>query len=199
MLAAMKTLHALLIAAVLAAPFSAGAAEDEDKSFGHILTLIQTFTSIAAQSNAPERDIADVLAGKNQQANAAASGLLQEITADMPPATRSQMSAIGADLLAIARRGAMAPIGSVSAAPSATDAIQARKDLTAMGLKYHDASDFLDAVKRNDSVAVELFIAGKGVSLGATDWRGRSAAEIARANGNERLATLLSRSLPAER
>jgi hypothetical protein len=46
---------------------------------------------------------------------------------------------------------------------------------------------------------VELFIAGKGVNLGATDWRGRNAAEIARANGNERLATLLSRSLPAER
>src|SRR6185295_4879984 len=97
----MKTLRALLIAAVLAAPFSAGAADDEDKSFRHILTLIQTFTSIAAQSNAPERDIADVLAGKNPQANAAASGLLQEITADMPPATRSQMSAIGADLLSI--------------------------------------------------------------------------------------------------
>ena len=192
----MKTLRALLIAAVLAAPFSAGAADDEDKSFRHILTLIQTFTSIAAQSNAPERDIADVLAGKNPQANAAASGLLQEITADMPPATRSQMSAIGADLLSIARRGAAAPIGSVSAAPSATDAIQARRDLTAMGLKYHDSSDFLDAVKRNDSVAVELFIAGKGVSLGATDWRGRNAADIARANGNERLAALLSRSLP---
>jgi len=192
----MKTLHALLIAAVLAAPFSAGAADDEDKSFRHILTLIQTFTSIAAQSNAPERDIADVLAGKNPQANVAASGLLQEITADMPPATRSQISAIGADLLSIARRGAAAPIGSVSAAPSATDAIQARRDLTAMGLKYHDSSDFLDAVKRNDSVAVELFIAGKGVSLGATDWRGRNAADIARANGNERLAALLSRSLP---
>jgi len=192
----MKTLRALLIAAVLAAPFSAGAADDEDKSFRHILTLIQTFTSIAAQSNAPERDIADVLAGKNQQANAAASGLLQEITADMPPATRSQMSAIGADLLSIARRGAAAPVGSVSAARSATDAIQARKDLTAMGLKYHDSGDFLDAVKRNDGVAVELFIAGKGVSLGATDWRGRNAADIARANGNERLAALLSRSLP---
>jgi hypothetical protein len=51
-------------------------------------------------------------------------------------------------------------------------------------------------VKRNDALAVELFIAGKGVNLGATDWRGRNAAEIARANGNERLATLLSRGLP---
>jgi hypothetical protein len=68
-----------------------------------------------------------------------------------------------------------------------------------MGLKYHDSSEFLDAVKRNDQVAVELFVAGKGVNLGTTDWRGRTAAEIARANGNERMAALLARSLPAER
>jgi len=193
MLSGMKTLIAILCAL----PIAAAAADDEDKAFRHILTLVQTFTSIAAQSASPERDIADVLAGRNESANQAASGLLQEITADMPAATRSQMSAIGADLLSIARRSAT-PFSAPTAA-TATDSIQARKDLTAMGLKYHDSSEFLDAVKRNDALAVELFIAGKGVNLGATDWRGRNAAEIARANGNERLATLLSRSLPAER
>jgi hypothetical protein len=193
MLAGMKTLIALLCAL----PIVASAADDEDRAFRHILTLVQTFTSIAAQSASPERDIADVLAGRNETANKAASGLLQEITADMPPATRSQMSAIGADLISIARRGAT-PFSAPTSA-GASDPIQARKDLTAMGLKYHDSSEFLDAVKRNDAVAVELFIAGKGVNLGATDWRGRNAAEIARANGNERLAGLLARSLPAER
>ena len=193
----MKTRHALLLAAVLAAPLSARAADDEDKFFRHMLTLVQTFTSIAAQSATPERDIADVLSGKNPQANQAASGLLQEITADMSPQARTQFSAIGADLLSIARRSAT-PFSAPGQA-SATDAVQARKDLTSMGLKYHDSDDFLDAVKRNDALAVELFIAGKGVNLGATDWRGRNAAEIARANGNERLATLLSSSLPAAR
>ena len=192
MLPRMKT----LIAVLCALPIAASAAE-EDKAFSHFLTLIQTFTSIAAQSTTPERDIADVLAGRNQQANSAASGLLQEITADIPAAQRSQMSAIGADLLAIARRSTT-PFSAPTPA-SATDSIQARKDLTAMGLKYHDEADFLGAVKRNDELAVGLFIAGKGVNLGATDWRGRNAAEIARANGNERLATLLARSLPAER
>jgi len=102
----MKTLQALLLAAVLAAPLSARAADDEDKFFRHMLTLVQTFTSIAAQSASPERDIADVFSGKNPQANQAASGLLQEITADMSPQARTQFSAIGADLLSIARRGA---------------------------------------------------------------------------------------------
>ena len=183
----------MLMAVLLALPIAASAAE-EDKAFGHILTLIQTFTSIAAQSNAPERDIAEVLAGKNPHANAAASGLLQEMTADLPPATRSQMSAIGADLLSIARRGATMP-----APASSGDAVQARKDLTEMGLKYYDASDFLDAVKRNDEIAVERFISGKGVDLGVTDWRGRTGADIARANGNERLAALLARNLPPAR
>jgi hypothetical protein len=186
-----------LIAILCALPIVASAADDEDKAFRHILTLVQTITSIAAQSTNPERDIADVLAGRNETANKAASGLLQEITADMPPATRSQMSAIGADLISIARRSTT-PFSAPSAA-TASDPIQARRDLTAMGLKYHDSGEFLDAVKRNDGLAVELFIASKGVDLGATDWRGRNAAEIARANGNERLATLLSRSLPAER
>jgi hypothetical protein len=194
MLAAMKALSIFLIAA-LATPLAH--AEEQDKAFGHFLTLIQTFTSIAAQSATPERDIADVFAGRNDGANRAASGLLQEITADMPAATRSQMSAIGADLVSIARRSATPFSAPAQASP--TDAVQARKDLTAMGLKYHDSGDFLDAVKRNDALAVELFIAGKGVNLGATDWRGRNAAEIARANGNERLAAQLARSLPAER
>ena len=185
----------VLFAAALAAPVAH--AEEQDKAFSHFLTLVQTFTSIAAQSTTPERDIADVMAGRNEQANRAASGLLQEITADIPPAQRSQMSAIGADLLSIARRSAT-PFSAPTAA-SPTDAIQARKDLTAMGLKYYDSGEFLDAVKRDDSVAVELFIAGKAVNLGTTDWRGRNAAEIARANGNERLASLLARNLPAAR
>jgi hypothetical protein len=62
MLAGMKTLIALLCAL----PIAAAAADDEDKAFRHILTLVQTFTSIAAQSASPERDIADVLAGRNE-------------------------------------------------------------------------------------------------------------------------------------
>src|SRR5262245_5822887 len=153
MLGAMKALSILLLAA-LAAPVAH--AEEQDKAFGHFLTLIQTFTSIAAQSASPERDIAEVFAGKNEGANRAASGLLQEITADMPAATRSQLSAIGADIVSIARRSATP----FSAPPQAsvTDAVQARKDLTAMGLKYHDQGDFLDEVKRTDQLAVELFM-----------------------------------------
>jgi hypothetical protein len=68
-----------------------------------------------------------------------------------------------------------------------------------MGLRYHDANDFLEAVKRDDALAVELFIAGRGVNLGAKDAQGRTAVEIARARGNTPMAQLLARNLPAAR
>jgi hypothetical protein len=54
-------------------------------------------------------------------------------------------------------------------------------------------------VKRNDTVAAELFVAGRGVDLSARDFWGRDAVDFARSNGNERLAELIARNRPAER
>jgi len=141
-----------------------------------------------------------VLAGRNPETNRAIAGLLEEATADMPTEYRDRVGSIGRDLAALARRemGKSTPT-SMAATPSADAALQARKDLTAMGLHYYDANQFLDAVKRNDALAAELYIVGKGVSLSSRDWTGRDAAEIARANGNTRLAELLARNLPAAR
>ncbi len=42
-------------------------------------------------------------------------------------------------------------------------ALQARKDLTAMGLTYHDGHQFMAAIKRGDALAVRLFIVAQGV------------------------------------
>ena len=44
-----------------------------------------------------------------------------------------------------------------------------------MGLKYHDTNEFFEAVKRDDALAVELFIQGRGVNLGAKDAQGARA------------------------
>jgi hypothetical protein len=67
------------------------------------------------------------------------------------------------DLAALARReAARAPFSPIR--PGAADtALQARKDLTAMGLRYYDEQQFLAAVKRRDKLAVDLFVAGKGI------------------------------------
>jgi hypothetical protein len=174
------------------------AAQDEEgwKAFGHALTLAQVLMGIAARSENPEQGFDDVLAGRSTEANRAMAGLLEEATADMPTEYRSRVASIGQDIASLARKQVGKPVPS---AASADGALQARKDLTAMGLKYHDTNEFLEAVKRDDVLAVELFIQGRGVNLGAKDAQGKTALEIARARGNALLAQLLARSLPAAR
>ena len=170
--------------------------EEGWSAFGHALTLAQVFARIAAHSDNPDQAYGDVLEGRSTEANRAITGLLEEATADMPPQYRDRVAAIGKDIALVARKQAgKAP----AAAGSSGDALQARKDLTAMGLRYHDPQDFLEAVKRDDALAVELFVAGRGVNLAARDAQGRSALEIARARGNAPMAQLLARNLPAAR
>lgn len=188
----------------LAAPACATAPEPESvkqdegwSAFGHALTLAQVFMRIAAHSENPEQGFDDVLAGRSTEANRAIAGLLEEATAEMPAQYRERVAAIGKDLAVVARKQAAAPAAATP--PSSGDALQARKDLTAMGLRYHDPKDFLDAVKRDDALAVELFIAGRGVNLASKDERGRTALDIARERGNTQMSQLLSRSLRAER
>ena len=195
----MKLVRTVFLVSLLIAPLPSRAATEDDegwKAFGHALSLAQVLMRIAARSDDPDRAFDDVLAGRNTEANRALAGMLEEATADMPPEYRERVASMGQDIAAIARKSA----GKVPAARASADsALQARKDLTAMGLRYHDAKEFLEAVGRDDTLAVELFIAGRGVNLGAKDWRGRSALEIARDRGNAQMAELLARNLPAAR
>jgi hypothetical protein len=191
-------LPALLLSIPACATTPAPPPQEEEgwSAFGHALTLAQIFTGIAARSDNPDQAYDDVLAGRSTEANRAIAGLLEQATADMPSQYRDRVAAIGQDIAAVARK----QVGKAPAtAVSSSDALQARKDLTALGLRYHDPKDFLDAVKRDDALAVELFIAGRGVNLAAKDAQGQTALEIARARGNAPLAQLLSRSLPAAR
>src|SRR4029077_10282144 len=119
-----------------------------------------------------------------------------EATAEMPAQYRDRVAAMGRDMAALALRN---PVSSTADTGSVQRSLQARKDLTAMGLRYYDHSEFLDAVKRNDELATELYIAAKGVDLNGRAWSGRTAFDIARDNGNTRLADLIARSLPAKR
>ena len=199
----MKTILTALTAASLLISTSARSATSSDETWpalDHALTLVHVFVSIAAQSDEPLaglRAVDDILAGRNDEANRAIAGLFNEATADMPSQQRGKVAEIGRDLVALARKDLSRP--TTSRATSTDGALQARKDLNAMGLSYHSAQQFLDAVKRDDALAVELYIAGRGVNLASRDASGRSAAEIAKANGNTALAELLSRNLPAAR
>jgi hypothetical protein len=191
----MKTIRILFLAVLLvpALPASA-AAEEEPSAFGHALTLVDLFVRIAAESQTTEQSLKaydDILLGRNPVANEAAMGLLSEMLVGLPREQRATIAAIGRNVASMARKD-------LHAQPR-VDPLQARKDLTAMGLTYHDSKQFLEAVKRNDSIAAELFIAGRGVDLSARDFWGRDAVDFARSNGNERLADLIARNRPAER
>ena len=90
----------------------------------------------------------------------------------MPPEYRDRVASLGREVAGYAVRNP-----AQAGAPSVDRALQARKDLNAMGLRY----------------------AGRGVNVGAKTWDGRTALDISRANGNTQLADLLARSLPPER
>ena len=195
----MKTIRTLFLAALLIPALPAQAA-DEPSPLGHMLTLVHMFVRLAAESDtstASLRAIDEVLAGRNAAANEAVAGLMQEALADVSPENRATIAAIGRDLVGLARKNLLGAKPGESLFPDRS--LEARKQLTAMGLTYHDSKQFLDAVKRNDVLAVELFVAGRGVDLSATDFWGRDAVDFARRNNNENLAQLILRSRPAAR
>jgi hypothetical protein len=190
----MKPARALVLVSLLGA--FAPVQASEDQAFTHALTLVQMFVRTAVQSDDPRaalKALDDVLAGRNTEANRALAGLFEEATSDMSPEHKDKVASIGRDLAGMARKeAAKSPVESMSPDRS----LQARKDLGAMGLKYYDSAQFLDAVKRDDALAVELYLRGRGVNASAKGADGRTALDIARANKNEQLAALISRNLP---
>ena len=169
-------------------------------TFGRFLSLIQVFVQTAcppgaaAQScdpNAAQKAFDDIASGRNPDANA----LMLDIFAGVPPAEREKMLAIGRSMAAMSRKqvAAEAPY---SALPGESAAIQARKDLTAIGLSYHDRNQFLDAVKRKDAIAVQLFLTGRGVDPSARDAFGNTALDLARRGGDPEIIALLSAAAP---
>lgn len=171
----MRALRSVRTAALLLAlPLHAAAApaEDDDwKMMGGILSLMQQLVSLAVHSPDPaaaKKGVDEVLAGRNAQANRIAGDLMSEITADVPAEHRGAFVALGRDLLVLARREqaraeAQGTPGPGMAAPRVEDAIRARKELQAMGLRYWDEQQFLEAVRRGDRIAVDLYLLAQGL------------------------------------
>jgi hypothetical protein len=156
----------LCVLGLIAAPAWAAVDDTEDWAlFARVLALVQPIVHLAAHSPDPQaaqKSIDAMLAGQNVEANRLASGLVNEMLADVPPEHRPVLRSIGRDLLAIARRN-QAQAASWPEPGSTDRAIQARKELHAMGLRYWDEQQFLDAVRRGDTIAVELYLAAGGL------------------------------------
>ena len=167
----MRPVRALVLAflfSAAAAPVRASDDADDWKFIGGVLALVQQVVHAAATSPDPaaaRKNVDAILAGQNAQANRIASGVLDEVLQEVPAEQRGAFVAIGRDLLTLARReqarAAAQPV--VVPEPSQAGATQARKELHAMGLRYWDERQFLDAVKRGDRIAVDLFLAGQGL------------------------------------
>ena len=198
---------ALLLTASLAGAMGAGtgsshAAGDDAadwQMFGRVLALVKSVVGSAARSDDPravERGIEHALAGGNAEVNRLAVELMHEALSDMPAQHRQTIVSLARDIASLARRQSAlaAPPSPFGALPSRTSerALAARRELTSMGLSYYDARQFLDAVRRDDELAVELYVAGRGVNLEARDADGASALDIARRRGNRQIAALLA-------
>lgn len=86
------------------------------------------------------------------------------------------------------------PVSStVNAAPTSRfTAIEARKELTAMGLQYFDQLQFFSAIRRGDLLAVELFVVSGGVRLDEP-LEGKTALGLAKELGKPEITRLLLR------
>lgn len=165
---ALRVLTLLVLFPLGAAAAPADDEADDWRVIGGLLALVQQVVHQAASSPDPaaaQRSVDRILAGENAEANRIAAGVMDEILQDVPAEQRGAFVAIGRDLLTLARReqarAAMQPL--VAAEPSRHDALQARKELHAMGLRYWDEQQFLEAVRRGDRIAVDLFIAARGL------------------------------------
>jgi len=164
-----------LFALLVLLPLSVSAASEDAEDWrliGGVLALVQEIVHLAAHSPDPQaaqKGVDAMLGGDNARANRIASGVMEEVMQEIPPEHRSTFLSIGRDLLTLARReqaraAAQAPR---AADPSTQAALQARRDLHAMGLRYWDEQQFAEARKRGDRIAVDLFLAAQGVEAGA--------------------------------
>jgi len=172
----LRVLVPVLALALTTLPARGAAVEDDDdwKVLGGALSIIQQIVQVAAQSSDPEaarKKVDAMLAGENPEANRMAARLMDDVLAEVPNEHRGTFESIARDLLVLARREQAKPasapasssIASASPASSPEAALQARKELHAMGLRYWDEQQFLEAVRRGDRIAVDLFIAARGL------------------------------------
>lgn len=158
---------ALCVAAVSATPAHAAVDDADDWAMlSRILALVQPIVHLAATSPDPQaaqQAMDAVLAGRDPRANRLAFDLFEEALADVPPEHRPVIRSIGRDMLVLARRPQESRAATDLSTSDSDRAIRARKELHAMGLRYWDEQQFQDAQRRGDAIAVELFLAARGL------------------------------------
>jgi len=156
----MKLLRLFAVLSFVLSTGTAQAAElDEWSTFGRMLSLVQGFLQASAENGGDaryaEKHFDGLLSGRSADANK----LAEDMFADMPGEQRGQVMGLMRSIVVLGQKQAQVE----RRRAEEHDAIQARKDLAGMGLSYFDRKQFLDAVKRNDKLAVQLYLGGRGV------------------------------------
>lgn len=139
--------------------------------FAHIETLLD-------ENRVPRRKI-DPTAAPEPRGHTVPAGFAQSSVRDTAPAALGVSEPLA--------RKAVAP-----AAPVLWSSLDARKELTAMGLQYFSQAHFFAAIRRGDQLAVELFVASGGVAV-EEPFESETAMGIAQKIGAPALVSLLQR------
>lgn len=114
------------------------------------------------------------LAGAVAGGPVSGASVAQPARAQVAPAAGAGLPAMAVGLTAVGR----------------WSALDARKELTAMGLQYFDAVQFFSAIRRGDQLAVELFLASGGVAVDEP-LDGRTALSLAKEVGQPAIVLAL--------
>lgn len=118
--------------------------------------------------------------------------LAESKTSAAPPPNAAAPGAAG--LLSITPLSTSAQQPQQAPPPSPmVQAVEARKQLVAMGLSYHSVEQFHDAIKRGDLIAVDLFVQAGAVRGNAKDAGGHTAPELAAQVGDAQIVEAVAR------
>jgi hypothetical protein len=143
--------------------------EKDIKVAGADVKLVELYP--AMETKVVLADPAPPISQAEQSASANQGGGSQFVTGEMPPQLTALQAMIASNpevqaALAQQRRAAQS-YSQPQATPAVDFRLQARKDLSAMGLIYHSQDQFIESIKRGDSMAVELFLKAGAVDVTA--------------------------------
>lgn len=113
--------------------------------------------------------------------------------APVPPAMAQLQAVLLQQQREVARQQMAAQLPPQGQPEQRLAAMDARKELTAMGLQYFSQEQFLAAIRRGDVLAVDLFITGAGIDLNAGA-PGATPLAIAESHGRQDIVALLKTS-----
>jgi DNA-binding response OmpR family regulator len=135
----------------------------------------------------------EMLLDSNRELRRKGTGTAAQTTAATTPDVQEEMiQTLPSPRTAAALSGASGGDGSAPVLHALVQSpeLEARKQLTAMGLQYFDQAQFVSAIQRGDQLAVTLFVTGQGISKDALV-EGKTPLAHAQAQGHAEIIRLL--------